>query len=602
MLIGLGAAGSLQAQTSLIYATPRGVTYTVTEKGLSTVRKGFGAVIDGELRVINGESRFNGAGDGSLDIPTPSEMTLTVVSPKQARVRHVSGDVVSTYDYLFNDEDLLITCRIENNHPSATIHVPGLTGLAVHFARAPDGLAPVEEPKVIQELGLQAFHPSRFCPIGGSYAVDKEVGIGIAPANQIPLRTLLLWDYADWNAPERDRILERRLTYFVHTPIAPGGASTVGMTIRVSPEMSWQHLMEPYRTSFQKLYGDVKYQADSRWVAIENLNVKLPAAATPAKEKTEEAPKNPSPRTTVNPKAPAAPPRPPVASGGKKPTGPPKRPDSEEDIKPVGKGIDHPSGAQGLCDLVIPRLKEANGQGAILWGHGTVQGIDNFGLCEFNILHPNVEKNWKRVNDQFSKARLKLGVATNPNKISLRESWTERDFISINPHDAAHRQLVWSRYEQMINRGCGMFYLDEFGNSLEDVILMRFLREKMGPNIQTFASVPSDAMLVYSGGHSNAVLKTTSSAGLERGYRMQLGEKNWEVLRWLVPGCQLAGQLTDVQGNLNDALETPERFMFSRGALPFVATSDFNRVSGLNQIQQQFVNDQGAWVPARPKE
>ena len=68
------------ADTSLVYVTPRGVTYTVTDKGLSTVHKGFGSVIDGSWSAYNAESRFQDGGTGEVRIPAPTEKTLTVLS------------------------------------------------------------------------------------------------------------------------------------------------------------------------------------------------------------------------------------------------------------------------------------------------------------------------------------------------------------------------------------------------------------------------------------------------------------------------------------------------------------------------------------------
>ena len=51
-----------------------------------------------------------------------------------------------------------------------------------------------------------------------------------------------------------------------------------------------------------------------------------------------------------------------------------------------------------------------------------------------------------------------------------------------------------------------MFYLDSFGASFEDVKLIRHLREKMGPDILTFAEHQCDAILPYSGGYSETTL------------------------------------------------------------------------------------------------
>lgn len=562
---------AVAADTSLVYVTPRGVTFTVTEKGLSTIRKGFGAVVDGEWTAFNAESRFKDAGSNQVQIPSPTEKTLTVINPKQAQVRHVGGDVVCTYDYTFNDEDVLISCRFENNHATAPINVIGFSGLTFHFARPPEGVLPVESDAYFQEHGLSVCHPSTFSPIGGSYAADKDVGVGVSPMNTHLFRTLLLWDYANWDANERDRVLERKLNYIANSPVPAGGAVTLGLALRVSPDMSWQHLLQPYRDAFQKLHGPVQYKTDGRWMAIENLAEAEKATTSRRTDETRRMNASRRPGDDVE----------------------------GTSRRSSGKGLDSSRGAQAVCDSLIPRLTEANGQGAILWGHGVVDGVDETGLSEFNVLSPDVEDQWERVTEQFAAAQLKFGVATSPNQISVRTSWKEHSFIQLNPNDPGHRELLWSRYDQMVQRGCRLFFLDHFGGTLEDAVLMRWLREKMGADVQTFADQPSDVMLVYSAGYSPAILKTGSAAGLERGYQLQLGEKNWEIIRWLVPGCELGGQLTEIKGNLNDALESPERYFYTRGIVPFLTITDFKRVPAIKKLQPQFVEEDGQRLPSK---
>ncbi|WP_437229700.1 hypothetical protein SH661x_001579 [Planctomicrobium sp. SH661] len=573
-VLNLLAATGMAADVEQVYVTPRGVTYTVTEKGLSTIRKGFGAVVDGHWTAFNAESRFKDVGDGQVNIPAPTEMQLTVVSPKEAKVRHVAGDVVCTYTYSFQNEDVRITARVENNHATSPINVIGFSGLTFHFARSPEGIMPVESEEFFQEHGLNVCHPSSFSPLGGGYAADKEVGFGLAPANSSLFRTLLLWDYADWNASERDRVLERKLHYFANSPIPAGGAVTVGLNLRVSPDMTWQHLLEPYREQFQKQFGPVQYKADGRWIATEDLSI----PEKPVSTRRSDDPKGKEETRRVN-AARRSDDSAPASSGLK------------------NKEIGSSAGAQALCDSLIPRLNEFNGQGAILWNHGTVNGVDESGLCDFNLLPPEVEEEWERLADQFAAARLKLGVASRPSLLSIPVGNKKEVTIRLHAADPGHRELLWTRYDQMLQRGCKLFYLDQFGDSLDDVLLMQWLREKMGPNVQTFADHPSDVMLVYSGGYSGAVLKTGSAAGLERGYRLALGEKSWEILRWLVPGCELAGQVTEIKGTLADALETPERYFYSRQIVPLLPVVDFKRTAALKKLQPLFVAEDGVWQP-----
>ena len=47
--------------------------------------------------------------------------------------------------------------------------------------------------------------PGHWSRIGGSYAVDGTAGVGLSPWKTGWNRTLLLWDYADWNPDKREK-------------------------------------------------------------------------------------------------------------------------------------------------------------------------------------------------------------------------------------------------------------------------------------------------------------------------------------------------------------------------------------------------------------
>ena len=74
----------------------------------------------------------------------------------------------------------------------------------------------------------------------------------------------------------------------------------------------------------------------------------------------------------------------------------------------------------------------------------------------------------------------RLGVTARPADLALRLDWKQDQVIPINADDPAHREMLWRRFQRMIDRGGTLFYLDSFGADLEHVKLMRFLRERMG--------------------------------------------------------------------------------------------------------------------------
>lgn len=155
-------------------------------------------------------------------------------------------------------------------------------------------------------------------------------------------------------------------------------------------------------------------------------------------------------------------------------------------------------------------------------------------------------------------AGLKLGVCTRPGDMAVRRNWKSDQVIRINPDDPGHRAMLWQRFKNMIDKGCTLFYLDSFGWQFEHVKLMQFLREKMGPEVLTFAEHQCDAILPYSGGYSEA----TFSAGKQRqpaGYHVWAGDRHWEIYRWLVP------------------------------------VSDFRRLPRLGKLQPLFLDSLGQW-------
>src|SRR5207245_2758126 len=179
----------------------------------------------------------------------------------------------------------------------------------------------------------------------------------------------------------------------------------------------------------------------------------------------------------------------------------------------------------------------------------------------FDVLPPEVEANWPAIAGRLKEAGLKIGVATRPRHMAVRRDWKQDEVIDINPADDGHRQMLWRRFDRMLKRGCTLFYLDSFGDSYEDVVLMRWLRDKLGPDVLTFAEHQCDAMMVYSGGYSEATLRADAAAPADqRGYRLWSGLANWEVWQWLAPGCQMSARLYEGKGKVAGAPEPPDRY------------------------------------------
>lgn len=536
------------AGEKLTWRTPRGVEFVVGAGGLELIRSGERDVAKGGWTAWNADGWFKNAGSGKVKLKTAREKTCEKLADDRARVRHVYEDAACSFEYSFAGEDCTISARIENNHAGEALAVTGFSGLKFFFDKPPAGYMQVQHISYFQAHGAGLCHPGHWSKIGGSYATDNTIGVGTSPSRTGLMRTLTLWDYADWNPDKREKLPQRNLLYFAVSTIPPRGAQTFDFKLRVSPERDWKHLLTPYREHFQATFGEAQYKADFRWIATDYLNHSQQAIS----------PQNPY-----------------GFHGG------PRR-------------IDTPEGAKAFCDTLIPPLQAANGQGVIVWGQGGDDPRGGMYRPDFDILPPEVETNWATLQQRFKDAGLKLGVCTRPRDMAVRLNWKSDQIISINPDDPGHCEMLWKRFKTMMDKGCTLFYLDSFGSSFEDVKLMRYLRAKMGPDILTYCEHQCDAIMPYSGAYSETTLDAEGDPAKAH-YGVWSGMENWDIYRWLVPGAQLASRLYQVKGKPPEGFESPEHFFYGHHITPLVPSSDSKRMPPLKSTQPEFVDEKGQW-------
>jgi hypothetical protein len=363
------------------------------------------------------------------------------------------------------------------------------------------------------------------------------------------MRTLTLWDYGSWAANRREADLRRRLLYFAVAPVPPRGARTFDFRIRVSRDRTWQHLLQPYRNHFRETFGEVRYRADHRWIATDYVN------------KSQQA---------ISPTNPYG-------------------------FHDGARRIDTEDGALKFCDTVIPALKQNGGQGVILWGQGGDDPRRAMYRPDFDVLPPEVEENWEILAARFADENLKLGVCTRPRHLAVRRDWRQDQIIDINPADPGHRAMLLRRFQTMRDKGCSLFYLDSFGASFEDVQLMQWLREQLGPDILTFAEHQCDAILPYSGGYSETSFGAAKQ-GQSPHYRVWSGVRNWEIFQYLCPEAQLASRLYQVEVPMPDDFEPVDQFFFRNRITPLLPMPGTERLPRLGTIQSDFVGPAGNWL------
>lgn len=154
--------------------------------------------------------------------------------------------------------------------------------------------------------------------------------------------------------------------------------------------------------------------------------------------------------------------------------------------------------------------------------------------------------------------------------------------------------MFFHRFEVMSKSGCTLSYLDSFGSELDDVKLMRRLREKMGPDVLTFAEHQCDALLPFSGGYSETTLAVPKDGKPE--YRLWSGLQSGEIYRYLVPGAQMAARFFQIEGGKIPAgTEAPERFFYLNHVTPLLPASDFARRDSVKALQPNFIDGAGQW-------
>ena len=119
----------------LVYRTPQGVEFTITRKGLNSVRYQQRELAHGHWSLFNADAWFSKKGEAAVKIGKVEESRCEPRGECEARVTHRQGDVSAIYDYSFEGEDLTISCHVEN-HADAAIGASGFGGLEFAFARA----------------------------------------------------------------------------------------------------------------------------------------------------------------------------------------------------------------------------------------------------------------------------------------------------------------------------------------------------------------------------------------------------------------------------------------------------------------------------------
>jgi hypothetical protein len=535
------------AEDAFVYEE-QGIRFTVTHEGLSAIEVDGQRVAEGGWYAWDAGPGWFGRGEeGPAVVPHDyerlgahfSEKTITRIADDHARVVHARPGVRATFDHRFEGEDVRISGRLENLDEHAVIMCPAMGGLRFDFGAAPRGFLPCWHHTYLHAAEGNVFHPNHNNQIGGAWGVGNGFAVGTSPQRIGMIETLTHWEFSDWRL--QDNSPSRWLAFFRREPIPAGGAMRLDLLIRVSQNDDWEHLLQPYKDYFRAVYGPPRYDEwDARPMIMACINHSQQAVG----------------------------------------------PDNPYGFHGGHRRVDTPEGAAAFADVTTRILKAANGQGTLIWGLSGDHPRGAMYRPDFDCLPQEVEANWPTIVRRYEELGLKIGVCTRPRDIPWPLTYYQDGTVSLNPEDPQHLELLWKRFDDMMKKGCTLFYLDSFGSSFADVKIMRILREKMGPAIQTYAEHPCDAITPFTGFYTETDSVQVGNAGEERTeFRPRTSLQLLEVCRWLldspVPTVTRGG---------------PMPWRFEHQITPLLPDyGDLESFKQVEELTRQHLDERGRW-------
>ncbi len=544
----------------LEYQTPAGVTYVVNADGLSKVRLGARVLAHGGWRFRVGDGVWGFP--GGPDAEAISAKSLEVISPTEARVTHTHGTGLVRHTFTFDGEDVRIESWVENHHPTTAIRVAMFEGPRVEFGKAPRGLLPIRHVSYTAAHGPSIMHPGGI-RIGGSYGIGDGFGVGAAPHDAGIHDTALIWDW-DWNKREADTGRTPNLS--INAPIPAGGARTFAVTFRFSPNTAWTHLLDPYRKHLHAAFGDK---------TLYDRSSNLPLVAG-------------------------------VVCGTVADRGP---------TNPYGyephRRLDSIFGVTSYHGLVAPGMRAISAQGLILWGQGGLNPRGAMYRPDFDILPPDVVPNVVRLAALFKEQGMRLGMTARPGQIAQPFNWTTDTVSRINPAQPDQLELLTRRFNNSIALGASLFYLDSFGNQLDDAIIMRDLRTGIGKQpgigrtVQTYCEHPSDVIVPVSG-----LLTALAGNATDGSLGFYFSGDFWlkppdtptmqEVMRYFYPAVPIVALVGQVRGaETDEGRQMAVEYCYKLRMTPIIPDDwlgpGSSTANWMGRLTRQYLTPDGQW-------
>ncbi len=539
-----------------VFTNNDGVSYTISEEGLESVKNLETTVATGGLYLWDGAdfhqinisnsfkpeslALIKGSPVNNLTFYEGQVMPLILskdvefIDETSVRVTHTYADDISVeYTYTQVDPDLTIDVRIINNSTGVQITCPAIGGLYWTFDQVPTGIA-----FRYDEADTNKLHPSNNTPVYCGYLRDSQFGVSLTSTGLFNERSLVHFDYKDASAPNALQV--RALEHYLRRTVWPGAEETYQLVLRVSRTLTQEHLLETYKEDILATYGDRLYSiSDRRWLQGFEL-----------------------------------------ADFDEDNTNPFKYNSTRIDV-----------GLNALFSIAAPITTSCGvtGRGAVFYNVGGSFAADDarFPLytwrggthrAEFDVW-PNASKDNMLgvVQTAMANGSLEMGLLAEVHFTNTRLNWTtdEMETALWPKSDTASDTIVfeahnWNLIRYRLNRvghyGFNIYFCPNSGTGFECAILAPRLREYFGNDVSIYYGHGIDLVAPFVGFHTTA--NYTTAGGWE--YTTPL----WffELMRWVYDDIDVYAQLGTVEG-------TPTETSFEYGLR--------NRISGWTTVSAE---------------
>lgn len=435
---------------SLAARSPDGLRIDLSPAGKVQVFLGDLAVAEGEPTVADAAGDL-GQTSGSLGALQATEVARE--SDTRGKITRRFQNAVAEIILDVAGEDLTFTVTLANRYPfgGPSLRYARFTGLTVRFSRPADGTLGHWHVSYLAHVGPAIMHPSVQSQVGAWTARDDAFGVGIHLPSHTRRRKFA---HADYDHAHQNAIPPVcKLGVYTDDITAPQAASQQIVSLRFSRDTSWQHLLEPYRAELA--HEPMAYEPDNR-----------PVVQFASVDAVHVTPMNP------------------YGFNGE-----PRRLDTLDGVDKFLKWVADPLAAAGGLGCVFWALQGANPRGAMY-------------RPDFDIFPPEVERLLPALVKGFRARGLRVGLCTRPGEIVERTNWKQDSTTRITATWQPGIDRMISRFKAVIDRGFDMFYLDSFGNSFDDYLIMQQLRAALGPKILCWAEHGCEIMLPLCGRYS----------------------------------------------------------------------------------------------------